>query len=202
MIAMLEYRPIPDMDGLKRGERGALSRRLGNVAHMLFIMEKDQRSSRLRHESLRAFMEAAQATSDYGAMCLALELWERLPAAVREAIERRCEELKEPPEIAAGLSDRELRQAVERPWEAPLLEPNATVKERRAWQRQAARLLAMRKAYRNEYRRRMNPHLSLVWVNDAPKRTRMDGESLFRSLDSLDTLLGYLNDGQPGGDAG
>jgi len=202
---MLEYGPIPDVSNLKRGERAALSRRLHEIDLMLSRIGDDHKSYRLRQEGLHAFIEAAHGMGDYGAMRLALDLWERLPAEVRESIARRCEELHEPHEIAAKQSDQELRWHIEHPWKPTLLEPNATAKERRAWARLEARRLAMRKAYRNEYRRRMNPHLSLVWVNEHPStplRSARFAETLARSRNQMSDILDRLNEGRPGDDAG
>lgn len=197
--AMLDYGPIPDVSERTPGERGHIMRKAREIAYALSVIERDHRSYRLTHPSLRAFIEAARGCGDYGALQLAIEMWERLPAEHRDAVKARVEELWTPAEIAARETDRALRWQIEHPWTSDHRPEPATAKALRSWERREARRVAVAKAYRAEYRRRMNPHLSLVWVNEhpsAPLRSARFAETLARSRNQMSDILDRLNEGR------
>jgi hypothetical protein len=169
---MLEYQPIPDSEQFSIGQRRALCRQCMDIRGMLYRIEGDPRSHRLRHNALKEFTDLALSQRDYGAMRLALDMWERLPAEVRRAIEERCEELKTPVEQARQATDEALRWRLDHLHAPRPLPEDATPKMRREYERAEAHSRALDQAYRNELRHRQYPYLTLVSVTENPQPAR------------------------------
>jgi hypothetical protein len=192
---MLTYSPAPDTSDLSSHQRASLCRKLNLVRHDLRAVTQADPYTTPELSTLGAFMDTVLMSTDYDGIRLALDMWERLPTERREWVKRRREELYTPAEIAAREDDRALQYRVEHPYQADPVPADAKPRVRRRIEQGNERMAAQNKAYRIELRRRRNPHLRLVWVNDGP-RDRPDAmmDSLREAHGRLANLLGRLGD--------
>ncbi len=169
---------------LTPAEKRALTKRCCNLE--ILLMNAGM------HFKLRNLLFAAESAGSIDAVYAALAMWEALGPDEHAKVQARADFNDSPQERARKMEthciERLLQDEIERP-----------VKRRgylaKRWEKQVA-------AYRAELRHRRNPHLTLVWVNDAPPRKPTMAALLARSRNSMTDILDMLNEGCPGNDAG
>ncbi len=144
------------------------------------------------HHKLRNLLFAAQIADSVDAQYVALAMWEALGPDEHAKVQARADFNDSPQERARKMETHRIERLLQDEIERPVKRRGYLAKR---WEKQVA-------AYRAELRHRRNPHLSLVWVNDAPQKRPTMAENLTRSRDALDGILGMLNEGRHGDDAG
>lgn len=136
------------------------------------------------HDKLRNLIWAAQALGSVEAQYAALAVWEELGPEEHERVAAHADFCDTPQERARKMETRRIESILQQEEETPVKRRGYRAKQ---WEKQVT-------AYRAELRHRRHPHLSLVWVNDTPKRIQMATESLARSRDEISDILGMLNE--------
>ncbi len=165
-------------------EKRALTKRCCNLEILL--------SHAGMHFKLKELLFAAESAGSVDAVYAAFAMWEALGTDEHAKVQARADFNDSPQERAKKMETHRIESILRDESERPVT--------RRGWRAQQwARQVA---AYRAELRHRRNPHLSLVWVNDAPQKRRTMAENLAYSRNTLDGILGMLNEGRHGDDAG
>ncbi len=165
-------------------EKAALTKRCYNLDILL--------TDAGMHHKLRNLLFAAQMADSVDAQYVALAMWEALGADEHARVQARADFNISPQELARRMETHRIERILQDEIERPVKRRGSLAKR---WEKQVT-------AYRAELRYRRHPHLSLVWVNDAPPRNCTTAALLARSRNSMTDILGMLNEGRPGDDAG